>query len=345
MNRPRARAGFAASAAVIALVSSGCGSSTNASNKTATGATKQKPTVHIALITGHADGYYQAIVCGAKEEAKQVDATVSAQGPQQLTASAQIPLIDAAVANKPAALIIVPDDVNALNPTLQHVANSGIKIVTVDNMIAPAAAKKIVVSQVDSDQAVGGRMAADLLGKTMGGKGTALIMNVAPGIASAQTREQGFREEMGAKYPGIKLLPTLYDNNEPSTASSLLTSALVSNKAITGVYGINDNSVLGIVNALKTAGTSGKVHVVGWDGLSEEIASLKAGDIAGLVISNPEHEGSLAVAQAVNAVRGQAVKANVLSPLTLVTSATVGSASAQAAIKSYSYSASSCSGS
>jgi ABC-type sugar transport system substrate-binding protein len=256
-------------------------------------------------------------------------------------ASSQVPLINAAVALKPNALVVVPDDVSALNPTLNQIRSSGIKIVTTDTAVTPSAAKKFVSSQVLTNNTIGGSAAAKALGKAMKGTGTVLVINVAPGIASTDARMAGFVSEMGSAFPSIKLLPTQYDNNEPSTASSLVSAAFASNSSITGVYATNDNSVEGVVNGMQAAGKAGTVPLVGWDGLPVEISELKAGDINTLVLSNPEAEGSLAARQAVHAVLGEKVTFKVSSPLTVVTKANVGSKAAATAIKSYSFSATS----
>ncbi len=330
---------FGVALATVGLVVITCGPVTVNSG---IASASSKKTVKIALVTGHADGYYQAVVCGVRIEAKKLHArVVSAQGPQAFSASAQVPLIDAAVALKPNALIVVPTDVNALNPTLNQIRASGIKIVTTDTSVNPSAAKKFVSSQILTDNTTGGIAAARSLGNAMKGTGTVLVINVAPGIASTDARLAGFVSEMSSTFPSIKLLPAQYDNNEPSTASSLVTAAFASNSSITGVYATNDNSVVGVVNGMQAAGKAGTVPLVGWDGLPVEISELKAGYINTLVLSNPEAEGSLAARQAVLAARGQKVTFNVKSPLTVVTKSNVDSKTVAPAIKSYSLSATS----
>jgi ribose transport system substrate-binding protein len=330
---------FGVALAAVGLVAVACGPIAESSGVAS--ASSQK-IVKIALVTGHADGYYQAVVCGVRNEAKILHAkVVSAQGPQTFSAAAQVPLIDAAIALKPQALIVVPTDVNALNPTLNQIRASGIKIVTTDTAVAPSAAKKFVSAQVLTDNAIGGIAAARALGKAMNGTGTVLVINVAPGIASTDARLAGFVSEMGSAYPSIKILPAQYDDNAPATASSLVTAAFASNTSISGVYATNDNSVEGVVNGMQAAGKAGTVPLVGWDGLAVEISELNAGYINTLILSNPEAEGSLAARQAILAVRGDKVSFNVKSPLTVVTKSNVNSKAAAPAIKSYSLSATS----
>lgn len=326
---PEKKLAYSAAVSIVAVLAvAGC-SSSGGTGKSGTKALK------ISLITGHADGYYQALTCGAKREAKTLGATVSAQGPTEFAAAQQIPLIDAAVATKPAALIVVPTDATALVAPLTQAKSAGIKIVTTDTTL-DTKGQSIVSSQISDDNAAGGVQAAKALAAAMNHTGKILVVSVAPGISTTDARSAGFAQQM-KNYPGISLLPTQYDANDPTKASSIVSASLSAHPDIAGIYGTNNNTMDGVINGLQASGKAGKIAVTGWDGDPAEVAAVKAGTVNALIVSNPGIEGQYAVDQAVKAVKGQATTKSIASPLTVVTKATIGSSAAVKAIADYKY--------
>src|SRR5206468_390449 len=89
--------------------------------------------ISIQLIDGlKSDPFYISMVCGATAEAKAKGASLSVTGPDAFDVSQQLPLLNAAVARNPQALIIVPDDPSALSAPLTQAKNAGSKIITAD---------------------------------------------------------------------------------------------------------------------------------------------------------------------------------------------------------------------
>jgi ABC-type sugar transport system substrate-binding protein len=107
---------------------------------------------------------------------------------------------DAAQVTKPGALLVAPTDSAALDPDLVKVQKGGAEIVFVDTSSADAA---IGLSRISSDNAQGGRLAADTLGKLLGGKGIAAAIDVAKGVSTTDARIAGFQQEMATKFPGL----------------------------------------------------------------------------------------------------------------------------------------------
>ena len=320
----------AVSVVAAALALTGCSSSSGGGGGGGTSGA-----VNIGLITGHADGYYQALACGAKRAAKSLGASISAQAPTEFAAAQQVPLIDAAVAKKPDALVVVPTDATALIAPLTQAKSAGIKIVTTDTTLSAKGAS-IVASQISDDNEAGGVQAAKLLASAMKDKGSVLVVSVAPGISTTDARAAGFAKEM-KNHPDISLLSTQYDDNDPSKASSVVSASLTAHPNIAGIYGTNNNTVEGVVNGLQASGKAGKIPVTGWDGSPAEVTALKAGTVTALMVSNPGIEGQYAVEQAVKSVKGQKVTKNIVSPLTAVTKQTISSAAAKKAIADYTY--------
>jgi hypothetical protein len=73
---------------------------------------------------------------------------------------------------------VAPTDSAALDPDLLKVQHAGTKIIFEDTSSANSA---IGLSRISSDNEAGGKLAADTLGKLLGGKGTVAVISVAKG--------------------------------------------------------------------------------------------------------------------------------------------------------------------
>src|SRR5712692_6411822 len=152
-----------AAGAVTACGSGGSGGSGSPGGSSAAGQQS------LELIVGtKSDNFYVTMECGAQQEAKKLGVRLTVTGPATFSVPEQKPLIDAAEVSKPDALVVAPTDSAALDSDLLKVQRGGTKVVFVDTSSSSAS---IGVSRISSDNAAGGRLAADDLGKLLGGKG------------------------------------------------------------------------------------------------------------------------------------------------------------------------------
>src|ERR1700710_2635729 len=92
--------------------------------------------VTIALIPGlTADGFYVTMHKGAEAAAKAVGAELIYQGAAEWNVALQVPIIDAIIARKPAAILIAPNDKTQLVQPLKKAFDAGIAVVCVDTFI------------------------------------------------------------------------------------------------------------------------------------------------------------------------------------------------------------------
>lgn len=301
-----------------------CGSSSSGSSGSGSESAAGK---NIELIVGtKSDDFYVTMECGAKAEAKKLGVNLTVNGPADFSASEQAPLLNSVVASKPDALVVAPTDSKALNPELQRISAAGTKLVFVDTTTTnPSAA----VSHITSDNIGGGKLAADQLGQQLGGKGTVAVIDVNPGISTTDQRIQGFNQEMKAKYPGITVLSTQYDNDSTATAASQAASDISAHPNLAGVFATNVLSAEGAATGVRHAGKSGKVKVATFDADPQQMTDLKNNVIQLAIAQSPYAEGQDGVEQAVNAVTGKPVTANIGTPLTAINQQNMNSPSVQ----------------
>ena len=280
-----------------------------------TGAAKYK----VTLIAGTTnDNFYVTMNCGAKAEAAKLGLSYSFTGPAKFDASQQIPIVNSVTAQHPNAVLIAPTDVTALIQPMKAMKKAGIKVIEVDTHVNDPS---ISVSKIASDNLKGGKLAADALAKLIGGKGTVMVVNVNPGISTTDARDAGFKLEMKAKYPNIKVLPTRYDNDEPATAAQIVTSTYAAHSDLNGIFAANVLTAEGVATGIKEAGATGKIKNVSFDAEPADIQDLNKGVIDALIAQEPATIGSYGVQQALKALTGKAVAAKIGTSLVEITKA------------------------
>jgi ABC-type sugar transport system substrate-binding protein len=318
-----------AGVAVLALAAAaaGCGSSNS-------GSSSSQKTMELIVGT-KSDDFYVTMECGAEAEAKKLGVKLSVTGPATFSIPQQKPLIDTAAVTRPDALIVAPTDSAALDPDLLRVQRTGTKIIFVDTSASDQA---IGESRISSDNAAGGKLAADTLGALLGGKGTVAVISVAKGVSTTDARIAGFQAEMAAKFPGIKLLAEQNDDADSvGTATSFIEGDITANPSLNGAFAANVITAEGVASGIAHAGKTGKVKLATFDADATQMTMMHAGTIQLAIAQEPALEGADGVEQALNAIDGKPVTKNIATPLIAVTSSNMNSAS----IKPYIY-ASSC---
>lgn len=179
-----------------------------------------------------------------------------------------------------------------------------------------------ISSAVSSNNVEGGAEAARTLAELVGEKGKVVIIGGTPGVTTADQRIKGFETEI-KKHPGITFLGV-----QPSTpsggvveAARLTAASLSKNPDLAGVFSISTPASDGANNAIKDAGKSGQIKVVGFDAGPAQVTQLKKGTVQALIAQKAEDIGAQAVQQAVNAVQGKKVTKSIGTSFVSITAA------------------------
>lgn len=189
-------------------------------------------------------------------------------------------------------IILSPADSKAVGPAIVEANNAKIPVFTAD--IASTASRGTVVSHIASDNVQGGRVAADLLGAALNGTGDIAIINE-PEVTSVQDRVKGFRTELAAKYPNIRIVADQTAGGERAQAATVTDNILQRFPNLAGIFGINDDSALGALAAVKSAGKVGKIKIVGYDANPEAQKAIDAGQMVGDPEQHPDQIGKLTI--------------------------------------------------
>ena len=246
--------------------------------------------------------YYTALSCGALAEGKKLGVNVSIAGPNSFAPPAQISVVNAVTAKHPDGAVVAPDDSKALLAPLRQMLKAGIKLVEVDTATIPP----LGVTQITSNNQLGGKIGADEMAKLLKGKGSVLILSTAPGVTTEDLRIAAFKAEL-KKHPGIHIISTQYDGADLAKSTNIASSVLTAHPDLGGIFTTNLLSSEGIIPAIKSSGKAGKVKVVDFDSNAKLLSDLKAGTIQSLISQRPYDEGAAAVKAVVAALNGKAV--------------------------------------
>ena len=215
-------------------------------------------------------------------------------------------------------LIVNPTDSDAVTPSVQKANAAKIPVIALDR----SANGGSVTSFIASDNVSAGRMGAKQLIKAVPqGAKVAMLIGV-PGASAARDRGQGFTEGLADKSvntKGATLVAQQVANFQRDQALNVMQNILTANPDLNGVFCQNDDMALGAVQAIKAKGLTGKVFVVGVDGIPDARTAVRAGDIYADIAQQPSLMGRIGVETAQRIINKQSVPATRTVPVQVLT--------------------------
>src|SRR5262245_3710656 len=273
-------------ASLLALLQIGCGQSTQT---TQTAGGKKL----ILIITPQQDNpFLKAEAAAAEAKAKELvyDTLVLTHGGD---ANRQDQLIETAIAQKAAAIILDNAGADASIASVQKAKQAGIPSFLIDREIN---ATGIAAAQIVSNNYQGAALGAQQFVDLMGEKGGYVELVGKESDTNAAIRSKGFHDVID-KYPGLKMAAQQSANWSQTEAFAKMETILQGQPDVRGVISGNDTMALGAAAALKAARRKG-VIVVGFDGSPDVISAIKAGEINATVLQRAALISRMAVEQA-----------------------------------------------
>lgn len=313
MKSTKFRLSLLAVTAAAFLTLTACGGGNAAPSGSATGSEKSYKLAFVPGLVG--DEFYISMRCGAEKEAKAEGVALETQGPAKFDPSLQRPIVDSVVASKPNAILIAPTDSSAMQAPLKAASAAGIKLVLVDTTLTDPS---LAVSAIASDNKGGGAEAFKAIKALNPNGGKVLVISTDPGVSTLDQRVAGFEEAAKAdstfQYLGVQ-----YSHNEPAQAAQLVNAALAKDPNIAGIFAGNTASAEGSATGVRQASKQSQVKIVGFDAGPAQIKQLKEGTVQALIAQQPEQIGVDGVKQAVAALKGETVTANVQTDFKVIT--------------------------
>jgi len=186
------------------------------------------------------------------------------------------------------AIVLTPYDSQAIGSAIAEANRANIPVFTAD--IASTSPLGTVIAHIASDNVQGGFQAGKLMCAGVGKSGQVAIIDE-PEVTSVQDRVRGFRQALAQLCPGVTIVADVDGGGQRDQAESDMSDILQSHRALSGVFGINDDSALGALTAVKAAGLVGKIIIVGYDATPEARTAIADGQMYGDAVQYPETIG------------------------------------------------------
>jgi ribose transport system substrate-binding protein len=240
-----------------------------------------KPKVALVM-KSLANEFFRTMEDGAKahQKANSAQYTLVANGIKDETdTAAQIKMVEQMVAQRVQAIVIAPADSKALVSVLKNAADKGVLIINIDNKLDADAlkSKDLNVPFVGPDNRAGAKLVGDFLGKQLQAGDKVGIVEGVSTTFNAQQRTLGFQDAM--KAAGTNVVSLQSGQWEIDKGNTVAAGMLREHPDLKAIMAGNDSMALGVVAAVKAAGRTGKVQVVGYDNIAAIKPMLKDGRV------------------------------------------------------------------
>ncbi len=245
------------------------------------------------------DMHWISVDAGAKDMCTALGLNYKWDAPEQKDAAAQIEVINNAMAENPAVILLAAIDPAGISKTVEDAQAKGIKVIYVDSPAQAPVQLTLSTDNYAAGKLAGATMLAELeaAGKT---SGKIAIIGVNTATNSTMNRENGFRETFAGS--AFELLTTEFKDGQADASQEAATNFIAGNEDLVGIFGTNEGSTVGTGNAIKASGKD--IIGVGFDKSDAIQGLLNDGSLKGAMAQNPYTLGYLGAASAYAAING-----------------------------------------
>jgi inositol transport system substrate-binding protein len=196
--------------------------------------------------------------------------------------------IEAVVAQGVDGIVISPNDVAALAPTIQAAIDAGVPVVTVDRNVTDAE----TLAHVGADNVRGGELQGEYILEVLPDGGDIYELQGQPGASPAIDRHKGL-DTVIAGQDAVKVIVSQTANFARDEAVTVFESALAGNAAPAAVVCANDDMAFGVSEVAQANGLT--MPIVGFDALPEALVAIRDGNMAATIEQFPGMQATTAI--------------------------------------------------
>jgi ABC-type sugar transport system substrate-binding protein len=269
--------------------------------------------------------FWGAMGLGVEDGAKEAGVKYFVQAVESdQAAEPQLNVCNTMLERKPVAMITAAINSTNLLPCLKAAQDAGIKVVDLDGNLDPAVLDKEgikITFRIGSDNVAAGAQGAEYLVNKVGkdAKGPVLVIEGLSGNITGKKRADGFANKLKELAPGLTIVASLPGDWDRGKAATIANDTLTSNPDLVAIFAANDGMALGAVESVYAAGKGEQVTIIGVDGNSDAVKSIKEGRLNASVAQLPYLVGKQAVENVKKAIAGEAVPGDVAVPTMVLT--------------------------
>ena len=237
--------------------------------------------------------------------------------------SKQIDYVELMIAQKMDAIVIAPADSKALVPVCKRAMDAGVIVVNIDNKFDTTvlADKGVKIPFVGPDNRKGARLAGEYLAKKLKPGDKVAIIEGIPNAFNGIQRKLGFEDAI--KAGGMNIISSQSGYWETSKAESIVSALATEYADLKAVLCANDSMALGAIAAIKAAGKSDDILIIGFDNITAVQRLLKEGKILCTVDQHADKLALFGIEYALEMLKGKSTPSDRETPVDLITAETL----------------------
>ena len=202
-----------------------------------------------------------------------------------------MPFINTAAQQGVEALIVSADDPKATATPSTRPSDAGIKVVTFDSDTDPDC-RDLFINQATSDGIA--KVEVDMIAEQIGDSGEIAILSAAANATNQNTWIDLMKKDLAADHPNIKLVDTVYGDDDDQTSFDKTAALLSSYPNLKGIISPTTVGIAAAARYLSTSDAKGKVALTGLGTPNQMRDYVKDGTVKEFALWNPADLGTLA---------------------------------------------------
>lgn len=283
---------------------------------------------YIFILKWIGNPYWQALKQGIEDTGKARGLPVTIMTPTNDQAKEEhLNLCQAAISQRPAFIGLGPATTAIGIQCFRDAQKQSIKVADIDATVSVEQARKAGVSlsfSIGADNIMIGRKAAQFVADSMKQSSGAkelqiLILEGVVGSPPSTDRVAGFKQELGRLLPKAKVVNSISAEWDRLRALNITADTLTRVPDLNVVFAANDVMALGAVEAVRAAGKTGQVSIIGVDGVPDARKAILAGRMTASITQLPYLIGKRSVELAADSVHGTCREKTERAPLLVLT--------------------------
>jgi rhamnose transport system substrate-binding protein len=250
--------------------------------------------------------YFDPIITGMKDAVESQGGVFRDTAPEQVEATAQIPLIEAAIQDKVNVICLSPTAADTMNAVLDRARAAGIKVLTVnDDIIGNETHRDGSVLSCNYDQL--GIDSFEQFAKAMNYRGNFVVLSATTDSPFQNNQIDIYKKQMASnpQYKDMKLLEVLYGNDDAAKSLTETEAAIQKYPELDGIICPTTVALTAAAQAVEGRGLGNRIIVTGLGTPGQSRSFLQNGVLDGAMLWDTYRTGKVAGYLAILLAKGE----------------------------------------
>ncbi len=304
---------------LLTILLSACGSENEA--KDSANASDSQPARVALIMKSLANEYFINMMEGAKahqlDNAEKYELIVNGTK-NETDLAQQVSLVEQMMAAQVDILVLAPVGSKGMLPVVKRAMDQGIVVVNIDNRFDQEVLEQMGMSVpfVGPADREGAKLVGLEVAKYLEVGDEVAIIGGLPGAYNAQQRQLGFEDAMSES--DLNIISIQSADWESAKAATVAAAILSEKPNLKALLCSNDSMALGAVAAVRQAGRTGDVLVVGFDNLSAANDLVQSGELLATIDQHGDELAVYGIEYALQILQSGVIPESIITPVDLI---------------------------